>query len=209
MLLALDYGIFFEFLPLRSAGSSNSQTLQLHEIEPHVDYELVISTNSGLWRYRLGDTVKFTNVKPLRIRVTGRTKHYINAVGEEVMIHNTDRAISEACRKTGAILREYTVAPVYFRQLEKPRHEWIIEFETPPGNLTHFTQSLDEQLQNVNSDYEAKRFRDMVLQQPIVKVANEGTFQRWLHQNGKLGGQHKVQRLSNNRQFIEELERFF
>lgn len=205
LLLMLDYGIYYEFIPIDELDNKNPKALQLHEVQTGEIYALLISTNAGLWRYLIGDTIRFTNLAPYRIAITGRTKNFINAVGEELMIDNAEKAISTACEKTGAILNEYTAAPVYFNDNENAAHEWIIEFEKQPENTDAFCNNLDEALQKLNSDYEAKRYRDMILRKPIIRMVPKGTFYKWLKKKGKLGGQHKVPRLSNNRRYIDEI----
>ncbi len=203
MLLMLDYGIFYEFIPLDKFDGTNSNTIELEQVELDKNYALVISTNGGLWRYLVGDTIKFTSLYPFKIKVTGRTKHFINAFGEELIIENTDIAIGEACKQTNAGFKEYTVAPKYLQGKEKGAHEWVIEFTKEPENIAQFISILDEKLMELNSDYEAKR--NMILQSPIVHIAEENTFRNWLQAKGKLGGQNKIPRLSNNREFIEEI----
>ncbi len=205
MLLYLNHGIFYEFLPAEEYGKTNAQTLCLNEVSLDKNYALVISTNGGLWRYLVGDTMKFTSLKPYRIKVTGRVRHYINAFGEEVIVDNSDRAIAIACEKTGAIVNDYTAAPIYFSENENGSHEWLIEFEIEPADLNHFIFELDTALKNLNSDYEAKRHKDIALQMPIVRSLKKGIFNEWLRTKGKLGGQHKVPRLSNDRKNIEEI----
>ena len=206
LLLMLHYGIFYEFISMEVFGTRHQKTIPLHEVELNQNYALVISTNSGLWRYLIGDTVRFTSVSPYRIRITGRTKHHINAFGEELIIENADDAIKIACKKTGAELVDYTAAPIFMEGKEKGAHEWIIEFKTPPSNMNHFTQLFDEGLKSVNSEYEAKRQNNMTLNPPIVHLGRMGLFQEWLKSKNKLGGQHKVPRLSNTRDFLEELK---
>jgi hypothetical protein len=205
MLLMLDYGIFYEFLPLENLHQENPQTLTLDEVELDKNYALIISTNAGLWRYMIGDTIKFSSLSPYRIRVTGRTKHFINAFGEELIIDNAEQALAEACHQTGAIIREYTAAPVYFSGNECGAHEWIIEFEKKPAEFERFVDLLDETLRRINSDYDAKRFKDMALRRPIVRRAPEGTFFNWMKEKGKLGGQHKVPRLANDREYVDSI----
>lgn len=205
MLLMLDYGVFYEFMPLTEYGKEDPLTIQLDEVELNKNYALVISTNAGLWRYVIGDTIKFTNKEPYRIKITGRTKLFINAFGEEVIIENSDNAIRIACEKTGALVRDYTVAPVYFSSGENGAHEWMIEFEKALLSLEYFTDVLDTALKSLNSDYEAKRYKDMALRFPIVQHVPQGTFYNWLKYKGKLGGQHKVPRLCNDRLFMEEI----
>ena len=210
MLLMLDYGIFYEFIPLdelpASGDYSSCRALRLEEVELGRDYAMVISTLGGLYRYIIGDTVRFTSLHPYRIVITGRTKHFINAFGEEVMVANTDAALSEACRRDGrARVSEYTAAPRFFLDEGKGRHEWLIEFEEPPRDLATFTSDLDTALRALNSDYDAKRYEDMTLLPLTVDVAPKGLFHRWLESEGKLGGQHKVPRLSNSRHYLEAL----
>lgn len=208
MLLMLDYGIFYEFIPLDRLNSVSSKPLSLAEVETGVNYAMVISTNGGLWRYLIGDTVAFTSTHPYRFHISGRTKNFINAFGEEVIVDNADKALDAACRGTGAIIREYTAGPVYMGTANRGAHEWLIEFEKEPDNMDKFTNLLDETLKSVNSDYEAKRFKNINLVGPVVRTVPEGTFNRWLRSKNKLGGQNKVPRLSNNREFIEELYEF-
>lgn len=205
MLLMLDYGIFYEFLPMENFGQENPETLSLHQVELNKNYALVISTNGGLWRYTIGDTIKFTSLSPYRIQITGRTKHFINAFGEEVIVDNAEKALTKACNETGASIRDYTACPIYFQGNDAGGHEWIIEFEQPPRNTEQFIDILDNTLREINSDYDAKRFRDMALRRPTVHVAPEGTFYNWLKLKGKLGGQHKVPRLANERKYVEEI----
>jgi hypothetical protein len=205
MLLMLDYGIFYEFLPLEHLHDENPKTLALYEVELNKNYALIISTNAGLWRYMIGDTVRFTSLSPFRIQITGRTKHFINAFGEELIIDNAERALAEACHQTGAIIREYTAAPVYFNDDDNGAHEWIIEFEQKPAEFERFTELLDETLRRLNSDYDAKRFKDMALRRPIIHSVAEGTFFNWMKERGKIGGQHKVPRLANNREYVDSI----
>jgi hypothetical protein len=205
MLLFTDHGIFMEFMPVSEYGSSNPRTIGLQDVELGQRYALVISTNSGLWRYLIGDTIEFVSLNPFRINVAGRLKHYINAFGEEVIVDNTDKAIAAACTKTGATVVDYTAAPVYFEANANGAHEWLIEFEKPPSSLELFAAVLDQALQEVNSDYEAKRYRSIALREPLVRQVETGTFASWLKVKGKLGGQHKVPRLSNDRTVLEEI----
>jgi hypothetical protein len=205
MLLMLDYGIFYEFMPIEEYGKDNPKTVQLSQVEPGRNYALIISTNSGLWRYLIGDTITFTSTYPFRIRVSGRTKFFINAFGEEVIVDNSDKAIEAACHQTGATVKDYTAGPIYFNGNEAGGHEWIIEFDHKPDDPEKFTRLLDNALKELNSDYEAKRKGDMALRMPTVHVAPEGLFYSWLKSKGKLGGQHKVPRLSNDRKLLEEL----
>lgn len=207
MLLFVDHGIFMEFLPVEEYGKENPTTLTLSEVETGKNYGLVISTNGGLWRYIVGDTIQFTSLRPFKVIVSGRLKHYINAFGEELMVETCDRAISEACNKTGASVNDYTAAPVYFGENNNGAHEWLIEFEIPPANLHEFTVFLDDALKRFNSDYEAKRHKDIALSLPKIHSLQPGTFNRWLKMKGKLGGQHKVPRLNNERIYVEEILR--
>jgi hypothetical protein len=205
MLLMLDYGVFYEFMPLEHLHDDNPITLTLDEVQLNKNYALIISTNAGLWRYLIGDTVRFTSLSPYRIQITGRTKHFINAFGEELIIDNAERALDEACQQTGAIIKEYTAAPVYFNGDKAGAHEWIIEFEKAPAEFDRFVDLLDETLRKINSDYDAKRFKDMALRHPIVHRARQGTFFNWMKTRGKLGGQHKVPRLANDREYVDSI----
>lgn len=205
MLLMLDYGIYYEFLPMEDLNAENPKTLGLDEVELNKNYALIISTNAGLWRYMIGDTIKFTSLSPHRIQITGRTKHFINAFGEELIIDNAEKGLSKACRETNAIIRDYTAGPIYFKGNDAGGHEWIIEFEQKPDDIEKFTDLLDSTLREVNSDYDAKRYKDMALRRPLVHVASEGTFYNWMKSRGKLGGQHKVPRLANNRVYVDEI----
>ncbi|GAA4320997.1 GH3 auxin-responsive promoter family protein [Mucilaginibacter gynuensis] len=207
MLLMLDYGIIYEFLPVEHLHDENPHTLTLDEVELDKNYALIISTNAGLWRYMIGDTIRFTNLSPFRIQITGRTKHYINAFGEEVIIDNAERALEEACKNTGAIIRDYTAGPVYFDAKSCGAHEWIIEFVKKPAEFERFVDILDETLRKINSDYDAKRFKDMALRRPVIHRAPENTFFYWMKEKGKLGGQNKVPRLANNREYLDSLLR--
>ena len=205
MLLMLDYGIYYEFLPMEDYGKENPPTLSLDEVELHKNYAIVISTNAGLWRYVIVDTVRFTSLSPFRIQITGRTKHFTNAFGEELIIDNAEKALEEACKRTHARIREYTACPIYFKDNQGGGHEWIIEFEHLPDNLEHFTDILDQTLREVNSDYDAKRFNSMAMKKPLIHAAPEGTFFSWMKRKGKLGGQHKVPRLVNERMYVEDI----
>jgi hypothetical protein len=206
LLLMLDYGIFYEFIPMDTFGKTNQKVIPLSEVELDKNYAIVITTNSGLWRYIIGDTVRFTSISPYRIKVTGRTKHHINVFGEELMIENADKAIAKATKETQTEVVDYTVAPIFMEGKEKGSHEWMIEFRTPPKNIDLFKKVLDETLQVVNSDYEAKRYNNMTLNPPVIHVAREGLFYDWLKQKGKLGGQNKIPRLSNTREYIDTLK---
>ncbi len=205
LLLMLDFGIFYEFIPMSQFKGEDSDTISLDQVKEGENYAIVISTNAGLWRYILGDTIKFTSTLPYRIQVTGRTKHFINAFGEEVIIENTEAALDEACRVTGAAVVDYTAAPVYMSDNDTGAHEWIIEFSRIPENVDHFMEIVDNKIKELNSDYEAKRHKNMALRPPVLHVAREALFYDWLKNKGKLGGQHKVPRLSNNRHHLEEL----
>ncbi len=205
MLLMMDYGIYYEFMPMEEYGKLEPKTKTLDEVETGKQYALIITTNAGLWRYLLGDTIMFTSVEPYRFRITGRTKLYINAFGEELMIDNAEVAMAEACIRTNAIVKEYTAAPVYLENDKSGGHQWLIEFEKEPENLGQFQTELDTLLKSVNSDYEAKRTGDLALKPPQIKVCNTGTFYKWMKSKGKLGGQNKVPRLSNDRVIIEEI----
>ncbi len=205
MLLMLDYGVYYEFIPLSELNKSdNPPSLLINEVEQGVSYAIVITTNGGLWRYLIGDTVTFTSLYPHKIKLTGRTKLFINAFGEEVVIDNAERAITNACRKTGAAVSEYTAGPVYMNASEKGSHEWIVEFESEPDDIEMFRRILDETLQSVNSDYEAKRMNNNTLLPPVVRVVPQGTFLKWFEKKNKLGGQNKMPRLSNDRTYIED-----
>lgn len=206
MLLFTDHGIFMEFMPLEEYGKEQPQTIGLDDVEIGKNYALIISTNGGLWRYCVGDTIQFTSKYPFRIKITGRIKQFINAFGEELMVENSDKAITVACEQTGAVVKDYTAAPVYFSDSENGAHEWMIEFEKEPDNLEHFTHELDNALKSVNSDYEAKRYKNIALRLPLVVSIAKGSFNKWLKWKGKLGGQHKVPRLSNDRKYIDEIK---
>ena len=205
MLLMLDYGIYYEFLPMEDFGKENPKTLGLDEVQLNKNYAIIISTNAGLWRYMIGDTVKFTSLSPFRIQISGRTKHFINAFGEEVIIDNAEKALEKACHDTHAIIRDYTAGPIYFKGNEAGGHEWIIEFEQKPDHIERFTDSMDQTLREINSDYDAKRYKNMALRRPLVHVAPEGTFYNWMKSRGKLGGQNKVPRLANDRAYVEDI----
>lgn len=205
LLLMLDYGIFYEFIPMDTYGSASEKVIPLEQVQVAKNYAIVITTNAGLWRYKIGDTVRFTSISPFRIKVTGRTKHHINVFGEELIIENAETALKQASKHTQCEIVDYTAAPIFMEGREKGAHEWIIEFKTPPKDLSLFTKSLDSALMDVNSDYQAKRFNNITLNMPKVHVARQRLFYDWLKQKNKLGGQHKVPRLSNKRDFIEEL----
>lgn len=205
LLLMLDYGIFYEFMPMSEYGKKFPKTYTVNEVEPNQNYAVIISTNAGLWRYIIGDTVKFTQTNPPRFKITGRTKHFINAFGEELVIENADFAIAQCCKNLNLKVVDYTAAPVHFESDKIGTHEWLIEFETPPENINEFAQMLDNVLKQTNSDYEAKRYKNIAMINPIVKTVEKGTFYNWLKNNGKLGGQHKIPRLANNRDFITQI----
>jgi hypothetical protein len=205
LLLMLDYGIFYEFIPMDTFGTINQKVIPLSEVELFKNYALVITTNSGLWRYMIGDTIRFTSLNPYRIMVSGRTKHHINVFGEELMVENTDKAIAKTCSKLNCEVIDYTVAPIFMNGKEKGAHEWIIEFKTYPDSIENFSKCLDSNLQQLNSDYEAKRHNNMTLNPLVINVARSGLFYDWLKENDKLGGQHKVPRLSNDRKYLDEL----
>lgn len=207
LLLMLDYGIFYEFIPLNELGSNNPEVLPLWEVETGKNYAMVISTAGGLWRYLIGDTVRFTSLRPYKFIISGRTKHFINAFGEELMVNNADTALSMACNATGAKVKEYTAAPLFLLDKAKGRHQWMIEFEKEPESIDIFAHILDECLKQVNSDYEAKRYKEISLQPLEIIVAKRDCFYDWLKGKGKLGGQHKIPRLSNDRTILEELIR--
>jgi hypothetical protein len=205
MLLMLDYGIYYEFIPMAELTKENPKTYNLSEVQKDKDYAMLISTNAGLWRYQIGDTIRFTNTSPYRFIITGRTKQHINVFGEELMIHNVELALKTACEKTKAHIIDFTVAPVFMTD-NTGAHEWLIEFDQEPTNLDFFISVLDDTLKYINSDYEAKRFNNYVLQKPIINLAPKNTFYNWLKSNNKLGGQFKVPRLSNDRKLLEEVK---
>ncbi|QBQ42316.1 GH3 auxin-responsive promoter family protein [Sphingobacterium psychroaquaticum] len=205
LLLMLDYGIYYEFLPMEHIDEEHPKTLDLSEVEIGKNYALIISTNAGLWRYKIGDTIKFTSLSPYRFQISGRTKHYINTFGEEVIVDNAEKALSEACKATGAVIKDYTAGPIYFNDGKAGAHEWIIEFENQPSDLQQFSEVLDKTLREINSDYDAKRYKDMALGFPIIHNAAPDTFYIWMKSRGKLGGQNKVPRLANNREHIEPI----
>lgn len=205
MLLMLDYGIFYEFVPLHEAEQPFPTALTVDDVELDKNYALVVSTNGGLWRYRVGDTVRFTSLYPHRLKVSGRTKHFINAFGEEVIVENAETAITRACEATGAIISDYTAGPVYMSNGANGSHEWVIEFTQEPDDQERFNRTLDETLRQINSDYDAKRYNDLVLKRPRVHVVPAGTFYAWMKRRGKVGGQHKVPRLANTREYVDDV----
>lgn len=205
MLLMLDYGIFYEFIPMNEHDQQETQPVTLEQVVTGTNYAILISTNAGLWRYKIGDTVTFTCTDPYRIRITGRTRNFINAFGEELIIDNAQKALERACLKTGAMLNEYTAAPVYFSEAGSGAHEWLIEFEKLPEDMGYFIEVFDNALKALNSDYEAKRYHNMILAEPIVRALPKGTFYNWMKQKNRLGGQFKVPRLANDRKYIDEI----
>jgi len=207
MMLMLDYGIFYEFIPMEELDKEQPKTLSLEQVELHKNYAMVISTDGGLWRYKIGDTVKFTSKFPYRIKISGRTKHFINAFGEELMIENANAAITRACRETGATITDFTACPIYMggEGSGKGGHEWLIEFDQAPDDFQKFVQLLDKTLREVNSDYDAKRYQDIALQMPLVHQVPKDTFHNWLRHQGRLGGQYKVPRLANSREYVEDI----
>ena len=205
LLLYTDHGIFYEFLPVDEYGKPGANTIGLKRVEMYKNYAPVITTNGGLWRYLIGDTIQFTSLKPFKIKVSGRLKHFMNAFGEEVIVENADNAIAAASAKTNSLVKDYSAAPVFFTEQNNGAHEWLIEFENQPADLNRFTIELDEALQSLNSDYEAKRYKNIALRLPVVHSLEKNTFDKWLKSKGKLGGQHKVPRLSNDRKMIEEI----
>lgn len=205
LLLMLDYGIFYEFIPLEELEKEHPQTLTLAEVELETPYAMVITTNAGLWRYNLGDTVKFTSLSPFKIWITGRTKHFINAFGEELVIENAEKGLAYAAEKTDALVDNYTAGPIYLEDGNAGAHEWLIEFEKEPEDLERFTYFLDQKLRELNSDYDAKRYKDIAMHMPIIKSLAKGSFYNWMKSNGKLGGQNKVPRLKNDRTILNAI----
>lgn len=205
MLLMLDYGIFYEFIPFDEIHKESPKVIGLGEVQQGEQYALLISTNAGLWRYQIGDTIEFTSTDPYKIKISGRTKHYINAFGEELIVENAEKAIEMAANKCDVQVVNFTAAPKYFNEKENGTHEWIIEFESAPDNVGQFTKDLDDALRQLNSDYDAKRYKDIALSLPLVHIVPKGTFYNWMKSRGKLGGQHKVPRLSNTREYVEDI----
>lgn len=205
LLLMLNYGIYYEFIPEKDFESPNPQVIPLSEVETGRNYSMVISTNSGLWRYKIGDTVKFTSTNPYRFVISGRTKHCINVFGEDLFAEQAEKALSRACDKTGAILQDFTAAPFFYDQQKKGYHEWLVEFVKSPENLREFTDILDMELRELNEDYAEKRKLNIAIESPVVREMPSGTFYQWLKRKDKLGGQHKIPHLSNSRDFLEEL----
>ncbi len=206
MLLMLDLGVFYEFIPMDHFHEPNPPVRTVRDVQVGINYAIVITTNAGLWRYMIGDTIIFTSLNPHKFKITGRTKYYINAFGEEVILDNAEKALLEACRETGAVIKEYTAGPLYMSGSSKGAHEWIIEFQTPPGDIEKFREVLDKTLCSVNSDYEAKRHKGITLDSPKIVPVEQGTFYRWMQHRGKLGGQNKIPRLSNDRRYLDELK---
>jgi hypothetical protein len=205
MLLMLDYGIFYEFIPVGNLHDEQPAAVGLDEVNTETNYAMVISTNAGLWRYIIGDTIRFTSLNPYRVQITGRTRNFINAVGEELIVENAEKALAIACKKCNAVISEFTAAPLFLDKEKRVAHEWLIEFEVAPTDPEYFMEALDNALKALNSDYEAKRFHDMILLPPIIRNLPQGTFYNWLKNKGKLGGQNKVPRLSNDRTYINEI----
>ena len=206
-MLMLDYGIYYEFIELSDYLAGRNNAVPLEGVECGVNYAMVITTNAGLWRYIIGDTVSFVSKNPYKLKITGRTKHFVNAFGEEVIMDNAQVALNHACEITGAQVREFTVAATFYPQdfTSEGAHQWLFEFEQKPNNLQTFVQALDSKLREVNSDYDAKRFNDLALAMPEIIVLDEGSFFAWMGRRGKLGGQHKVPRLSNTREYVDDL----
>jgi hypothetical protein len=205
MLLMLDYGVYYEFIPLNEINNDNPKAVSLDEVEIGKNYAMIITTNAGLWRYKIGDTIRFTSKYPFRFKISGRTKHFINAFGEELIIENAEEGITIACEKTGAVIGDYTAGPMYFNSGTKGGHEWIIEFKKHPDSLDHFVEVLDRTMRQLNSDYDAKRQKNLALQKPVVHAVREGTFYNWMKRRNKLGGQNKVPRLVNSREYLDDI----
>ena len=205
LLLMLDYGIFYEFIPMNIYATTKEKAIPLSEVTLGTNYAVIITTNAGLWRYKIGDTVRFTSLDPYRIKVSGRTKHHINAFGEELIIENAETALKKVCKRTKSEIVDFTAAPIFMEGKEKGAHEWLIEFKTPPKDIDYFNELFDNALKSLNSDYEAKRYNNLTLNKPTINIARENLFYDWLKQNNKLGGQHKVPRLSNTREYLDEL----
>ena len=205
LLLMLDYGIFYEFIPMDIYASDEEQAIPLSAVKLHVNYAVIISTNAGLWRYKIGDTVRFVSLNPYRIKISGRTKHHINVFGEELIIENAEEALKKVCERTEAEIVDFTAAPIFMKDKEKGAHEWLIEFKTLPNDMHYFNELFDNALKSLNSDYEAKRYNNITLNKPKIHIARKDLFYDWLKENDKLGGQHKVPRLSNTRDYMEAL----
>jgi hypothetical protein len=205
LLLMLDYGVYYEFIPFDEINNDHPRIYNLDEIEIGKNYAIVISTNAGLWRYKIGDTIRFTSKYPFRFKISGRTKHFINAFGEELIIENAEQGITKACDITGAIIGDYTAGPIYFKEGGKGGHEWIIEFKKDPSELNTFIEVLDDTMRQLNSDYDAKRYKNIALQKPVVHPVRQGTFYNWMKKRNKLGGQNKVPRLVNSREYLDDI----
>ncbi len=205
MLLMLDYGVFFEFIPMENIEEENPPVYTVDDVKTGVNYAMLISTNGGLWRYMIGDTISFTSLNPHKFRITGRTKYFINAFGEEIILENAEKALLTACEHTGALVKDYTAGPIYMSVGNKGSHEWMVEFEKEPDDIDRFSDVLDKTLCSINSDYEAKRFKNATLVKPTVHAVKKGTFYKWFMKKGKLGGQNKMPRLSNERKYLEEI----
>ncbi len=205
LLLMLDYGVFYEFIPMNIYATSEEKAIPLSSVKLHQNYAVIITTNAGLWRYKVGDTVRFTSLSPYRIKISGRTRHHINVFGEELIIENAENALKKVCKRTKAEIVDYTAAPIFMIGKEKGAHEWLIEFKTPPDNIHYFNELFDNALKALNSDYEAKRYNNITLNKPTIRIARENLFHDWLKKNDKLGGQHKIPRLSNTRNYLDEL----
>ncbi|TXG38349.1 GH3 auxin-responsive promoter family protein [Seonamhaeicola maritimus] len=205
LLLMLDYGIFYEFIPMNIYGTSDEKAIPLSQVKLNQNYAVIITTNAGLWRYKIGDTIRFTSLNPYRIKVSGRTKHHINVFGEELIIENAEEALKKVCKRTKAEIVDFTAAPIFMEGKEKGAHEWLIEFKTPPKDVDYFNELFDNALKALNSDYEAKRYNNITLNKPKINIARQQLFHDWLKQNDKLGGQHKVPRLSNTRDYLDDL----
>ncbi len=205
LLLMLDYGIFYEFIPMDIYATSNEKAIPLSDVKLDINYAVIITTNAGLWRYKVGDTIRFTSLSPYRIKISGRTKHHINVFGEELIIENAENALKKVCKRTKAEIVDFTAAPIFMKGKEKGAHEWLIEFKTPPKDIDYFNELFDNALKSLNSDYEAKRYNNITLNKPTIRIARQKLFHDWLKQNNKLGGQHKVPRLSNTRHYIDDL----
>jgi hypothetical protein len=201
----LDYGIFYEFIPMDTYNTAEQKVIPLSNVKLYTNYAVIITTNAGLWRYKIGDTIRFVSLSPYRIKVSGRTKHHINVFGEELIIENAEDALKKVCKRTAAEIVDYTAAPIFMEGKEKGAHEWIIEFKTPPKNINYFNELFDNALKALNSDYEAKRYNNMTLNKPKIHIARANLFYDWLKENDKLGGQHKVPRLSNSRDYVDAL----
>ncbi len=205
LLLMLDYGIFYEFIPMDVYDTSEERVIPLSEVKLNQNYAVIITTNAGLWRYKIGDTIRFTSLSPYRLKVSGRTRHHINVFGEELIIENAENALKKVCKRTNAEIVDFTAAPIFMKGKKKGAHEWLIEFKTPPRDIDYFNELLDNALKALNSDYEAKRYNNITLNKPKINIARPCLFHDWLKQNNKLGGQHKIPRLSNTRVYMDEL----